>query len=518
MKKIFLTLLISLSPLISIHAEVPEILGLIHSDTIQTQFGKEIVHLRDHNNDGFDEILTWGYNKKTFLYQGGCPVDTIADFIFDSVSSCLENVGDINLDAYDDFIVFGYGPYSVKLNLYYGGPTLDTIRDAWFGADTLRGGQHTVLGGDINQNGNNEFICQGAYNQGVVIFFELGSDFDSIPDFKLSPPNETYIVDYDSFGNGLISGDFNGDGLVDIASAYLALGGTSTSGEIWLYWNSPSFDTIPDMKIPRPGGYVDGSNNFGKVLENIGDFNHDGWDDFFVSSELALSDRLGFIFFGGPSIDTIPDIIIDEPGTQASYAGDLNNDGYEDFLTSYPLSFHTAGFVKIFFGGPDADSIPDVVINNYDIEGIQEYFGNDVAGIGDFNGDGIDDFAFSAVNQFSRGEIYIMSGWDDATDVPYEYEPTLPNGFNLYQNYPNPFNNSTTISFEIPYKEVVSLKIYNILGEEVKNLINKELSAGTYNLEWDGTANKGQLVSSGVYLYKLSSSIFTQEMKMVLVK
>jgi len=111
-----------------------------------------------------------------------------------------------------------------------------------------------------------------------------------------------------------------------------------------------------------------------------------------------------------------------------------------------------------------------------------------------------------------------MSGWDDATDVPYEYEPTLPNGFNLYQNYPNPFNNSTTISFEIPYKEVVSLKIYNILGEEVKNLINKELSAGTYNLEWDGTANKGQLVSSGVYLYKLSSSIFTQEMKMVLVK
>ena len=74
MKKIFLTLLISLSPLISIHAEVPEILGIIYSDTVHTQFGAQIISLGDHNNDGYKEIITWGYNKKTYLFEGDTPL------------------------------------------------------------------------------------------------------------------------------------------------------------------------------------------------------------------------------------------------------------------------------------------------------------------------------------------------------------------------------------------------------------------------------------------------------------
>ncbi|MFH2050429.1 MAG: T9SS type A sorting domain-containing protein, partial [bacterium] len=411
-----------------------------------------------------------------------------------------------------------HGPYGVKLNLYYGGPTMDSARDLWFGADTLTGGGPTVVGGDINQNGTDELIGRGVSDQGVVVFFELGIDSDSIPDFKIKPPNLTHYIDYVGFGEGLIAGDFNRDGKKDVGLNFRPTSGSSKRGEIWLYWNSPTFDTIPDMKIPRPGNYVEGSEYFGVVLEYLGDFNDDGWDDFFASSELAYEDTLGYIYFGGPSIDTIPEIILVNPGFKACLGGDLNNDGHDDLITSLPLAWVTGGFIKIYYGGPDADSIPDFVIGNSEFPGSQEYFGNDVVGIGDFNDDGIDDFAFSAVSTNSRGAIYIIAGWDDATDVPYDYEPTLPNGFSLHQNYPNPFNNSTTISFEIPYKEEVSLKIYNILGKEVKQLINKELSAGTYNLEWDGTDNKGQVVSSGVYFYKLSSSSFTQEMKMVLVK
>jgi len=94
----------------------------------------------------------------------------------------------------------------------------------------------------------------------------------------------------------------------------------------------------------------------------------------------------------------------------------------------------------------------------------------------------------------------------------------LPNKFSLDQNYPNPFNNITNIRFEIPFKEKVSLKIYNVLGKEVKLLIDNELSSGTYHVTWDGTDNKGQTVSSGVYFYKFSSESFIKERKMVLVK
>jgi len=104
------------------------------------------------------------------------------------------------------------------------------------------------------------------------------------------------------------------------------------------------------------------------------------------------------------------------------------------------------------------------------------------------------------------------------TDIFNIDDEILPDKFALHQNYPNPFNNSTTISFEVPTKEEVSIRIYNILGEEVVTLVNDELSAGTYYLEWDGTDNKRHGVSSGIYLYKLSSESFTQEKKMVLVK
>jgi flagellar hook assembly protein FlgD len=68
----------------------------------------------------------------------------------------------------------------------------------------------------------------------------------------------------------------------------------------------------------------------------------------------------------------------------------------------------------------------------------------------------------------------------------------------LYQNYPNPFNANTNIEFRIPKNEVVTLKIFNILGEEVATLVSGQLTAGSYTYEWDGSG-----VASGVYLYRL---------------
>ena len=78
---------------------------------------------------------------------------------------------------------------------------------------------------------------------------------------------------------------------------------------------------------------------------------------------------------------------------------------------------------------------------------------------GDVNGDGINDFAFSAVDALYNGYIYIFSGTGPSTDIDYEYEPNIPNKFELKQNYPNPFNPSTTIEFQIPKKEFVILAI-----------------------------------------------------------
>ncbi|MFH1891179.1 MAG: T9SS type A sorting domain-containing protein [Candidatus Zixiibacteriota bacterium] len=95
---------------------------------------------------------------------------------------------------------------------------------------------------------------------------------------------------------------------------------------------------------------------------------------------------------------------------------------------------------------------------------------------------------------------------------------TIPNTYTLRQNYPNPFNPSTSISYELGNSGDVRLAIYNLLGEEVKVLVNDYQSAGDYTIEWDGTDHSGRVVSSGVYFYKISAGDFTEAKKMMLMK
>jgi hypothetical protein len=162
------------------------------------------------------------------------------------------------------------------------------------------------------------------------------------------------------------------------------------------------------------------------------------------------------------------------------------------------------GHVSILFGGPEADSIPDVVINNSEFPSYQTEFGRDCTGIGDFNGDGVDDFAFSAM-EFNRGTVYLVSGKSIATGVRHDYDPILPEGFRLGQNYPNPFNSATTIEFDLPYRTQVQLVVYNILGREVMKLVDRELPAGSHRVEWNGADSRANLLASGVYFYRLTA-------------
>ena len=93
-----------------------------------------------------------------------------------------------------------------------------------------------------------------------------------------------------------------------------------------------------------------------------------------------------------------------------------------------------------------------------------------------------------------------------------------PQTYSLSQNYPNPFNPRTQISYELPLGLHVTLTVYNILGQKVTTLVDKEMSAGRYVAEWNGASDSGRRVSSGVYLYKLEAGDFIKTRKMILVK
>jgi hypothetical protein len=94
----------------------------------------------------------------------------------------------------------------------------------------------------------------------------------------------------------------------------------------------------------------------------------------------------------------------------------------------------------------------------------------------------------------------------------------LPTGIELDQNYPNPFNPSTTIRFAITNPTQVTLDVFDVMGRRVATLVNRELSAGAYNVSWDARNDVGQTVSSGVYLYRLQAGDVVQTKQMTFVK
>ena len=117
----------------------------------------------------------------------------------------------------------------------------------------------------------------------------------------------------------------------------------------------------------------------------------------------------------------------------------------------------------------------------------------------------------NGMNIYANNVVYLPTDADDNNEQ-------LPDDYSLAQNYPNPFNPSTVISFNLPEKNQVKLVIYNMLGQVVSVLADKEYSAGMHQLIWDGTSTNGQKVSSGMYLYRLSSGDFEETRKMIMLK
>ncbi len=105
---------------------------------------------------------------------------------------------------------------------------------------------------------------------------------------------------------------------------------------------------------------------------------------------------------------------------------------------------------------------------------------------------------------------------DVSTDVDEEGE--LKYNFRLEQNYPNPFNPTTTINYSIPAPAVVKLTIYNLLGQEVRVLVDEFQSSGYKTISWDGRDNNGFSLVSGIYFYSLAADDFRITRKMMLLK
>ena len=478
-----------------------------------TYLGITIVPAGDINSDGLQDIIlcrqkfqSTGRDDSAFIYLGGNPPSGVPYRGFGHLRFSMANIGDVNGDGYPDFGVQQFTiPDTLFVQIFYGGPTMDDSADF-----TIPNVFSLITkAADLDNDGHLE-LALGDRNQGFVRIYEVYPNPDTIPKYVI-PDTST------SFGNNLVIGDFNGDHYPDLAvSAFLnRLSYQGRHPFVKFFWGGPAFDTIPDFQINSE------AEDFGQIMVALSDFNGDGYGDIFISGG---SNNLYGVYFGGPAIDTILDIVANWYDhfvpTAADEAGDINHDGYRDLVVGNAVT-NLTGYVYAYLGGPIVDTARDVYMSKFELPGGNEMLGSEVRGVGDMNGDSIDDFAAFSVTQtvIGRGQCDVFAGWNSViTDVVDNEEGSLPVGCGLRQNYPNPFNPSTQIYYFTNRPGLVDVRVINQLGQTVKILVHEYLPPVSKTVQWNAMSDATP-ASSGVYYCRLSlDGVPQHSIKMLFVK
>jgi len=287
--------------------------------------------------------------------------------------------------------------------------------------------------GDVNGDGYPDIIVGANANDeagpsaGKVYIFFGGPEMDTLPDVTiLGRPGEFFGVSVAG------AGDVNQDGFDDvIIGAHFNSEVFNRAGRAAVYFGGSPMDTVADVIMYGENAL----DYFGISVSSAGDIDQDGFDDVMVGAykyDSPAADDVGkvYIYFGGASMDPLPDVTItganpgERFGCSVSSAGDVNNDSYDDIVVgAYSYDEGTQinlGRTYIFLGGNPVDTIPDVIMSG---ETDNEYFGWSVSSGGDINDDGFDDvlvgaYGFKYGDSTSAGKIYVFFGGSPMDDVP----------------------------------------------------------------------------------------------------
>jgi len=162
----------------------------------------------------------------------------------------------------------------------------------------------------------------------------------------------------------------------------------------------------------------------------------------------------------------------------------------------------------------------NLVLENISISTTEYYEAtNSITAGPNFNITGSGDVTLDAPTVTLKNLVFVIEGGEllvlsqtTAVNVKSE-ELVIPNEFVMNQNYPNPFNPNTTIDYQIPELSFVTLKVYDVLGNEVATLVNGEKPIGNYEVNFNAIG-----LPSGIYFYKLNAGDFVETKKMILLK
>jgi len=485
------------------HAQ--DVVWVRNGENADSHFGAGLYSVGDQNDDGFADWAVASVDG-FYFFQGGDPPSQTPYLTLRSRQNPTQvmhnnrSIGDINGDGYEDWWIFYWEPGSdsVALELYGGGPNADTIPEQVIHLDYDSGDDFGDRIGDHNGDGYDDYYY---YRRATdVSTFYLGcANWDSLPDFMNQGQPIGSRNSIPSYG---VFGDFNGDGFDD----YLT--GTAPPNEhTYVFYGSTTPDTIPD---------IDWIGNYDIPATLSADVNNDGAADLIVTRTQALD-----VHLGGASPSPTPTFVLswpDCPDGSSNYvysAGDYNRDGYEDFVGISEGCANGFGALQLYLGGPWLNPDPVLRIEGVSLPPFDEVPVWRAVGLGDVNGDGIEDLAIGCqgnVLDGRRGRVVILSG-DTTYHVPIgNTDPFLPEEIPLAA-YPNPFNPTTTLSFTLPRSAVVALTIRNVLGQEVESVNIGRMSAGEHRY-----AVNAERWASGIYFATLNIAAQTHTTKLLLIR
>ena len=412
-------------------------------NNIRSSFGWAIAGV-DINGDGIKDIVvgapmytpTPSENSigAVFIYLGGEDIDTIPIYIIkgerpnDQFGISVSSAGDFNGDGYEDLLVGANVSRSIgRAYIFLGGPSFTTSPYITFdGEEVVDNYGYSCAGvGDVNLDGYDDVLVGALYNDargdrtGRAYLYFGGAFPDNIPDLIFTGPES--LMD---FGCGISAGwDYNGDGASDMLVGAVEAGMYwMAPGEALVFFGGTLLDDIPDLRC-------EGENPmdfFGGTLSGIGRFNGDRYDDFAVGAynNGVIDSSAGrvYVYFGGPTVDTIPDIIINGHlrnegfGNMVAACGDFDGDGFDDLAVGGNINIFTGdttGMLFIYCGGNPPDTIFDYWATG---ENPDDRFGWSIAPLGDVNGDGLPDLACGATNyENGKGKVYIYLGFRSLT-------------------------------------------------------------------------------------------------------
>ena len=443
--------------------------------------------------------------------------------------------GDLNGDGWSDFAVPNEISNDVRVFMNDGIGNYNN-----FTIFPISGGNRpsTNEGMDFNLDGFIDIAVGNSQNNMVTVFIGDGTGgFSSI---------QNYIADEGVRGLSVI--DVNGDGFMDIVTA------NRNANNVSILINNG------DGSFASPVNF-DG-NGIGETACASADVNGDGIMDLYIgarsSNELILfmgDGDGGFTFSSKVKVGSGPWMIT---------AGDVNGDGVPDVVSansgssnlsvvfadangnlSAPVNYPTGSFpLAIDLGDIDGDGDLEVVTSNFSTADYTMYE-NDGTGnyINRRNFDANSAGSCAVLHDRDNDGDMDMTGIDELDDllilftneiaVRVDNENISPEMFSLSQNYPNPFNPSTKIKFTIPTsplnpspyqgegqrERLITLKVYDVLGNKIVTLVNEKLSAGEYEVDFNTGATHPIALTSGIYFYQLrAGESFIQTKKMILLR